>query len=187
MQGSLDLGDNPPKRLPRLYFCLLMGPAAEAILEDLRLRLARCVAGWVWTAVGRRHLSLHFLRACARPPARIVHAAEEAARGLATRPFDIVCRDVVCIRTPGNGPDPFRLILRTESPALTALHDELGARMANCRLRPAAGLTPHITLGRGAMALPEQAIEPIRIAVRDVALVLSGRDFDVLRRFPLRA
>ena len=46
------------------------------------------------------------------------------------------------------------------------------------------GLMDH---GRGAMALPEQAIEPIRIAVRDVALVLSGRDFDVLRRFPLRA
>lgn len=187
MQASLDLGDMPLKRLPRLYFCLLMGPAEEAALEDLGLQAARGGAGWRRTSFGRHHLSLHFLRECARPPPRLVLAAERAARGLVTRSFDIVCRDLVCIRTPSTRAHPFRLILRAESPALMALHAELGERMARQRLRPAAGLVPHITLASGSTALPSGGVMPIRIAVREVALVHSGLDLDVRGRFPLAA
>lgn len=190
MQGVLDLpglAEPPPKRRSRFYFCLLMDVAAAARLQRLTNGiLSDCTWDQRPTSDGWHHLSLHFLRFGEHLPERILYAAEQAARRVVMPPFEITCDAVASLRTLSTKANPFRLILRAEGDALRELYLRLGAAMAQCGLRPSPNFAPHITLAQEAAGRATQIIEPIRIAVRDFALVHSGRLYRVLNRFPLQ-
>ncbi|MBR0648523.1 hypothetical protein GXW78_02520 [Roseomonas terrae] len=185
MQQVFDFLPPPPNKAPRLYLGLVMESAVGRRLGDLAGTMTRHAVGWNCTRVGSHHLSLHFLRHGARPPERLIHAVERAAGQIRTPAFEMSCGEAACIRTPSAAPDPFRLILRAESEALAPLHQELMGGLIRQGRKARPDFAPHITLGRGATALTVQAIDPVRIAVQEVALILSGEEYRILRRFPL--
>lgn len=189
MQGILDLPgftDIRRKRPPRTYFCLLPDAATATIVEALRSRLLTDQGpGWICMGWDRIHLSLQPVAKVYRPRPAILYAAIEAARRVVMPPFELCCREVVGFSPLSRNPDRCPLVLRADSLAVQDLHRRLGAIMARWGLRAAPTIAPHLTLARGPKVLPPCAVDPIRFAVHDFALVRSGAEYDVIERFPL--
>jgi len=169
----------------RLFFALWPEPALQAELARLGRRLVR--------KGGRRlppeaiHLTLLFLggvdpatRAC----------LERAAGAVAVPAFELVIdragafpRARVVWVGPAGAPPP-----------LARLEAALREAAAGCGLEPdTRPFVPHLTLARKAAPVPAGPLpEPVRWAVADFALVRSrlrpgGAEYEVLRRWPLRA
>jgi 2'-5' RNA ligase len=80
------------------------------------------------------------------------------------------------------------LVLLAEGDALHELHKTLGAAMKKIGLSAAAHFMPHMTLLYGSKPVPVQAIEPIRLAVNDFALIHSALGLGqhrIVDRWPL--
>jgi 2'-5' RNA ligase len=178
--------------LDRLFFAILAAPgAAGQIAERIRfLRAEHGLKGW---AIGpeRLHISLHGLGDHPRLPKTLIEQAREAGASVAMPPFEIVFdRAVSFSRT--NRPPPVVLRASGDVTPLTTFHRRLGDAMKKARLsrRVTAHFTPHMTLLYDDRVVKEQAIQPVRLTVRDFALVhsLLGRSrYIELARWPLLA
>ncbi len=172
-------------RRERLFFALWPDREVQEALARQARRLVR--------KAGRRipperiHMTLVFLgwvdpatRAC----------LERAAGAVVVPPFELLVdragafpRARVVWAGPGAAPAP-----------LAALEEALRGAAARCGLetdpRP---FVPHVTLARKAAPVPAGPLpEPVRWPVADFALVRSrlrpgGAEYEVLRRWPLRA
>ncbi|HHQ41639.1 MAG TPA: RNA 2',3'-cyclic phosphodiesterase [Chromatiales bacterium] len=185
MSSTAEAAEAGGGRRERLFFALWPEPAVQEALTRLGRRLVR--------KGGRRlppeavHLTLVFLgwvdpatRAC----------LERGAGEVSVPPFELVIdragafpRARVVWVGPGVTPQP-----------LARLEAALREAAARCGLetdtRP---FVPHVTLARKAAPVPGGPLpEPVRWPVADFALVRAhlrpgGAEYEVLRRWPLRA
>jgi 2'-5' RNA ligase len=135
-----------PKRPERLFFGLLPDP-------DTAVRVGRFAESFV-----RRNRT-------------------QAGKAVAMRGFEITfcaIKSFDGLPSVDGWPRKRPLVLLGESDDALALHKTLGAAMNRIGLRAAESFTPHMTLAYGAKSVPAQAIEPIRIAVNEFALIHSA-------------
>jgi 2'-5' RNA ligase len=168
----------------RLFFALMPDEAsadrlarfAEAFLRDQEL---------IATAIkpNRLHIALHQLGARKRSSGSLLYGAKLAGQAVAaaglTLSFDAVGR-------VGRG----LLGLTSTDPALTQVHESLGALLAKNGLRAMAPRPPHIVVAQSTANLPLTVMTPLTLSVTGLAL-LRGEgtayrsNFQVLRRWPL--
>lgn len=188
-QAGFD-GFAPAVASDRLFLAILPDAAGArriaALAEGLRAEFglrARALPA------ERLHLTLHYFGEFAGVPAALVAAVDGVMRGLAAPGFEVVF-DRVASFGGGAGRKPWVLLGGTEANGpLQALQQRSGRRLAEAGLAlPGQGrFRPHVTLLYDG-ALPQRTIDPVVLAVHEVALVdsLVGRgQHRVLRRWPL--
>jgi 2'-5' RNA ligase len=183
-----------PERSERLFFgvrpntemadCLWQ--FAERFIEGLslkeRLLKRECL-----------HISLHHVSDDRRLRTRTVHAAGLAANAVSMSWFEVKLRCLLGFATPPlpDGRLPSRpLVLLGEGEGLFELHRLLGAAMNKNGLRATGGFMPHMTLSFGSKPISMRAIEPIRLEVKEFALIHSELGLtrhNTIDRWPLAA
>ncbi|HEX2114718.1 MAG TPA: 2'-5' RNA ligase family protein [Alphaproteobacteria bacterium] len=195
MQGAFEFyRDLParPKHPERLFFGLLPAPETAVRVRRFAEEFIRknCIEG-TRLKTDCLHVSLHHVGDYKRLRTKIVYAAQQAGNAVAMRRFEMTLYAVMSFERLPSADGRARkrpLVLLGESDALSELHEMLGAAMRKTGLRAAAGFAPHMTLCYGATWIPAQAIEPIRIAVNEFALIHSelGRTrYNVVNRWLL--
>lgn len=183
-----------PKRPERLFFGLL--PDAETAARVARIRdrfLREHGLEGRRTSTDRLHVSLHHVGDYGRLRSAFVYAAREAAKAVSLPPFEMsfgLIRSFEDIPSVGDVPRRQPLVLLGEGEAASHLHQALGAAMVRNGLRAGQSFTPHMTLLYGITPVPARKIEPVRLAVRDFALIhskLGLTQYEVIGRWPLSA
>jgi 2'-5' RNA ligase len=195
MQGEFNFcRDVPvrPKRPERLFFGLLLDAETSFRVEQFRQRFVcenRLAGRLLKTEC--LHVSLHHVGDYPRLPSKFIYAARRAGKAVAMHPFEITFRFVKCFEGfPSSDGRPRRrpIVVLCEGGALSELHKILGAAMAETGLRAAEHLTPHMTLLYSSTPVRLQAIEPIRFAVNEFALIHSAlglTTYNIVDRWPL--
>ncbi|HEY4252492.1 MAG TPA: hypothetical protein VGM87_14870 [Roseomonas sp.] len=125
-------------------------------------------------------------------PKDVVAAAQRAGAALRARPCTVTFDQLRNLGRKGEGSQPLALCCGDGAPDLMAIWHGLAGVMQACWLlpKPAAALTPHLSLLYSRQRLPEGPLEtPITLAVRHLALVrsLQGQTrYKPLGRWPLR-
>jgi RNA 2',3'-cyclic 3'-phosphodiesterase len=161
-----------PERTDRLFLAVFPDARAAARIHDFGQSFSaeRRLAARVQDA-GRMHVTLHHLGDFAGVPERVVETARGAAAAVSAAPFEVVFDRVASFAGK-----PGKLPLVLLGGANAALHDfqrAVGAAMAKALLAPDAHFTPHVTLLRDAVSVPEAPIDPIRWTVREFVLIHS--------------
>jgi RNA 2',3'-cyclic 3'-phosphodiesterase len=136
----------------------------------------------------RLHVTLHYFGEFAGVPDALVGAVDKAMRGIGLRAFD-ACLDRAWSFDGGPHRKPWVLGMSAEE-GMQALHAATGRQLAvaGVRAKGGAGFVPHMTVLYDRQALAPRPVDPIRLEIREVALVdsLVGRgEHRVLRRWPL--
>lgn len=159
----------------RLFFAVFPdADAAERITAlSAQLREAHGLRGKPH-APDRLHATLHFLGDhLGGLPQAEVDAACRAADSIAAAPFDVVFDRVESFqRKPRNRP----FVMRGPDASLAALRglrNRLGLALQRDGWILDAHFTPHVTLLYDDLAVPTQAVEPVRWTVREFVLVHS--------------
>jgi 2'-5' RNA ligase len=183
-----------PKRPERLFFGLFpdaetsrhIGRFGECFIRDHRLNGTRI-------GPDRLHVSLNHIGDYPRLRTKFIYAARHAGDAVSLAPFDMQFDAIMSFAgTPARDGKPRRrpLVMLGRAEALSELHQRLGTVMERNGLRGASpAFTPHMTLLYGPEALPRQAIEPIRFAVREFTLIHSERGlsrYNMLGRWRLK-
>lgn len=138
--------------------------------------------------VSRLHVTLHYFGEFAGVPDALLASVDDAMQGLAVAGFEAWLDRAWSF---GGGPRSKPWVLgMSAADRIEALHAETGRRLAaaGVRTKGGAGFIPHMTVLYGEHALAARAIDPIRLAVRELVLVdsLVGRgEHRVLRRWLL--
>jgi 2'-5' RNA ligase len=180
MQGVFEFcRDLPvrPRRPERLFFGLFpdaetslrVGRFGERFIGEHHLEGAQL-------KTERLHVSLHHVGVYKRLRSKFVYAARQAGKSVSMHPFEMTFRFIKSFEAAPStigGPRRRPLVLLGDGDALLELHKVLGAAMEKSGLRPATHFTPHMTVFYGAKPIPTQAIEPIRVVVKQFALIHS--------------
>ena len=175
----------------RLFFALRPDVAAAARMRELTLQL--CATHGLKTrplAMERLHLTLCFLGDLPGVSPQQLAAADEAARSLRQRPFELAFDHVASLGR-NKGAAPLVLCHARDGAPLHQLHDSLAAHFTQSDLfhldtRP---FKPHVTLMYAEKFIDEQPVTPISWTAAEVLLIQSriGRGHhEVLGRYPLR-
>jgi 2'-5' RNA ligase len=178
--------------LDRLFFAILSPPEAAVHIAE-RTHFLRAEHGLRGRPIGseRLHISLHGLGDHPRLPKTLIEQAQVAGASVAMPPFEVVLDRAVSFARKNEKP-PVVLRASGDVTPLIAFHRLLGEALKKARLcrRLAQHFTPHMTLLYDDRVVKERAIEPVRLPVRDFALVhsLIGRSrYIELARWPLHA
>jgi RNA 2',3'-cyclic 3'-phosphodiesterase len=161
-----------PERRNRLFLAVFPDArTADRIFQCAQtMRIEHRLTGRVQHA-DRMHITLHHVGDFAGVPQHIVDAACSAASTVRAAPFEVVFDRVVSFSgKPGKLP---LVLLGDENKALRDFQRALGAAMAKALLPPDANFTPHVTLLRDPVSMPETTIEPIHWTVREFVLIHS--------------
>lgn len=195
MQLAFDFYDDRsdrPRNPERLFFCLQpddetrgrLMRVTDRFFTEHRLRGKRLEAE-------RLHVSLHHVGDYRRLRTKFVYAAQQSAKTVSVRPFEMVFRFIQSFEPAPHRTSRRPLVLLGEGgDALAALFRSLGAAMAGNGLKAADHFTPHLTLSYGPHTVPMQPIEPVRFVVRDFLLVhsrLGLTQYEVIGRWSLAA
>lgn len=140
----------------------------------------------------RLHVSLQHVGDYKRLPAKFVYAARQAGSAVSMSRFEVTfgfIRSFDCVSSIGGEPCKRPLVMLGQGDGLLDFHRRLSGAMEKNGLRSAKTFTPHMTLFYGRTPIPLQAIEPIRLAVTEFALVhskLSLTQYDMVDRWSLR-
>jgi 2'-5' RNA ligase len=166
-----------PARPERLIFMMFPDAATSRRVRELAerfIRENRLVGSRIKTE--RLHLSLHHVGDYKRLRTKFIYAAQRAAEAVSMHPFEVTFPSIMSFERGALKDDTGQrqpLVLLGKGDALLELHRILGAAMAKNGLKAGKGFTPHMTLLYGSKPIPLQAIEPIRFAVKEFALVHS--------------
>jgi 2'-5' RNA ligase len=152
----------PPPR--RLFIGLMPGRQVQSALQ-------RHCRQWEWpegakpTGFGRYHLTLHFLGEVGVAPEQRLR---QVLRKIAIEPLELE------LRIPEVWRNRVAVLQPADHDGLTALHGRIANAVAAAGLQPAGKFKPHVTLARNAaLAVPPEAVQPIRWRVDEFALVHS--------------
>lgn len=179
MQRVFDFYRNESARRDGLFFALFPDSGASrgiaqfgaGFIREHQLKGKRLAAE-------RLHVSLQNVGDYPRLPTKFVYAAKRAGDAVTGRPFEVEFHAIMSFAgAPPRDGRPRRrpLVMLGKSEALSDLHKTLGSAMQTNGLRAASSFTPHMTLLYGPETVPMQAIEPIRVAVREFTLIHSER------------
>jgi 2'-5' RNA ligase len=176
--------------LDRLFFAILSPPETAVHIAE-RIHFLRAEHGLKGRPIGsgRLHISLHGLGDHPRLPKTLIEQARRAGASVAMPPFEIEFDRAMSFARKNEKP-PVVLRASGDVTLLMTFHRLLGEALKRARLcrRVPSHFTPHMTLLYDQRVVKEQAIEPVRLPVRDFALVhsLVGRSHYIeLARWPL--
>jgi 2'-5' RNA ligase len=166
-------GFGPSPKLDFVFFALLPPVEAAKQIDRLRMRL-RLELGLTGKQIAteRLHVSLHTVGVWHGLSRAAVRTAEEVGASFSRRPFEIVFDRAMSFARNG------AFVLRArDCIALASLYHALGTDMKKAGIGKSvtSRFTPHMTLLYDDRTVAERAIEPVRWAVRDFALVHSLR------------
>ena len=180
----------PLHGLDRLFFAIL-SPADTAVQIAERIRFFRVEHDLKGHPIApeRLHVSLHGLGDHPRLPETLFGQARGAAASVAMPLFEIEFDRVVSFGEKAKK-RPFVLRVGRDGTPLKTFHRLLGEAMKKAGLGRwvAPHFTPHMTLLYDNRVVKERAIDPIRLTVRNFALVQSllGRSrYIEVARWPL--
>jgi RNA 2',3'-cyclic 3'-phosphodiesterase len=177
MQYAFDFDDGSngrPKYSDRLFFCLMpdretgkrMARFGDWFHSENHIRANRL-------QMERLHVSLHHVGDYKRVRSKFIYAAQQAAKAVLMRPFEVEFRSVLSFPGAPQKKDRPLVLLGEEGGALRELFHALGCAMTMNGLKAAPDFIPHMTLSYGPQLVPLQAIEPLRFVARDFALIHS--------------
>jgi RNA 2',3'-cyclic 3'-phosphodiesterase len=191
-QLSFGFREEPPAKFERLFFaCQTDGGAS---LRVHRFAKKFLFENGLWAKPlrdDRLHVSIHHVADRKRLRKDEVFASQQAGAKVSMEAFDI---DFAFIETfeahpARRGESPrYPLVLRAGEGEICHLHRQLGDRMRENWLRAGDVFVPHMTLAYLSEPVLRRAITPIRVPIRDFALIHSRvglTEYRTLGRWPL--
>lgn len=181
----------PDKFTDRLFFALRPDAATMARIEAARDRL-RAEQGLLGQPlpVEELHITLHHLGGFVRFPQALADKAMAAAATLSTPAFEFTLDQATSFKRRSVKSQPCVLLAGGAGfETLKAFHSQLSAALKAAELYRYASFTPHVTLLHDAIAVEQQAIDPISWQVSEFVLMnsLPGKaEPVVLGRWPLQ-
>jgi len=176
----------PRSHVDCLFFAVLPDEQTAARLIDVQARLVnRHRLRGTLMEPDRLHVTLRLVGNYDGLRDSTVDEAKRAADSVAMNPFDVAFSHAATL-----GGDAFALFRGEGSEALVALGDAIGVAMAKVGLRSSASQfkTPHISLLRSPLRVPEEMVEPVRWTAREFVLIQSligKKEHRVKARWPL--
>lgn len=139
----------------------------------------------------RFHVSLHHLGDHKRLKTSLLYAGRLAGDRVSMAEFEIVFTQLGSFNTPPKKGRrrKFPLVLRAEPGPVHELHGALGLALTRYGQKVKPGFVPHLTLTYSEKFVPFREIEPVKLMVREFALVhswLSLSRYDFHGRWTLR-
>jgi 2'-5' RNA ligase len=184
-------GFEPADTFDNLFFAYRLAPESFSRMVCIRDELCReCGLRGIPISPQRLHISLFGVCECRGLPKGLIETAQRAAASVAMPPFDVVFDRAISFNNRRNT-RPLVLLTRSGDAALAGLRNSLCEAMnaAGISRRMSLRFLPHMTLLYDRRMLAERLIEPMRLTVRDFALVhsLVGQSrYIELARWPLR-
>jgi 2'-5' RNA ligase len=171
------------------------------LLEQDAADITRLATGWCrefgltgpLVSPERLHIALWSFGELPSVPADLAERGRSAAASVSFRPTMVGFDSILSLgRTGGTGGKrPFVMRATDHAPTLQQIRSDIDEAMAVAlpvRIRQRPGFEPHATLLHDSRAVEEHIVEPVRVMVRDVALVHGrpGRGgYDILGRWPI--
>lgn len=190
-QGVFDFcrhGPARPKKPERLFFALQPdGPTALRIAAFAEQFIGAHRLQGTPIKADKLHVSLHHVGDYKRLRSDVLYAAGQAGDAVSAPTFEMTFASIATFGAE-DGRQP--LVLLAAADTVLPLHQMLGAALTKSGLRAAAHFTPHMTLFYGTTRIAPQAIDPIRLVVKDFVLIHSAlglKKYNMLQRWPLKA